>query len=51
MELIEVDGRRLVFTVEAHDGVELSAKGRHERCVIDKEKFSARVQRKRRDQT
>ena len=43
VELIEVDGRRLVFAVEAHDGVDLISKGRHERFVIDKEKFDARV--------
>lgn len=43
VELIEVDGRRLVFAVEAHDGVDLISKGRHERFVINKEKFDARV--------
>ncbi len=43
VELIEVDGRRLVFAVEAHDGVDLISKGRHERFVIDKEKFDSRV--------
>jgi len=43
VELIEVDGRRLVFTVEAHDGVDLISKGRHERFVINKEKFVAKL--------
>ena len=47
VELIEVDGRRLVFSVEAHDGVELISKGRHERFVINKEKFDARVNEKK----
>jgi len=47
VELIEVDGRRLVFTVEAHDGVDLISKGRHERFVINKEKFDAKVGQKR----
>ena len=37
--LIEIDGRRLVFAVEAHDGVDLIAKGRHERFVIDRGRF------------
>jgi fluoroacetyl-CoA thioesterase len=43
VELIEVDGRRLVFAVEAHDGVDLISKGRHERFVINKERFDAKV--------
>jgi fluoroacetyl-CoA thioesterase len=43
VELIEVDGRRLVFQVEAHDGVDVISKGRHERFVINKEKFDAKV--------
>jgi len=47
VELVEVSGRKLVFTVEAHDGVELISKGRHERYIIDKEKFSAKVDKKR----
>ena len=47
VELIEVDGRRLVFQVEAHDGVEVISKGRHERFIINREKFDARVGEKR----
>ena len=47
VELIEVDGRRLVFSVEAHDGVDLISKGRHERFIIDKEKFDSRIKKKR----
>ena len=43
VELIAVEGRKLTFSVEAHDGVDLISKGRHERFVIDKVKFSARV--------
>lgn len=43
VELIEVDGRRLVFKVEAHDGVELISKGTHERFIINREKFDAKV--------
>jgi fluoroacetyl-CoA thioesterase len=48
VELIEVDGRKLVFSVEAHDGVDLISRGRHERFIIDKEKFNAKVEEKRR---
>jgi len=47
VELIEVEGRKLVFTVEAHDGVDLISKGRHERFVINKEKFDAKVNAKK----
>ncbi len=47
VELLSVDGRRLVFSVEAHDGVDVISKGRHERCIIDKEKFDAKVGGKR----
>ncbi len=43
VELIEVDGRKLVFSVEAHDSVDLISKGRHERFVINKEKFNAKL--------
>ena len=43
VELVEVDGRRLVFSVAAHDGVELISRGRHERFIIDKERFDARI--------
>lgn len=47
VELIEVDGRRLVFKVEAHDGVDLISKGHHERFVINKKKFDEKVGRKK----
>ena len=47
VELIEVDGRRLVFAVEAHDGVDRISRGRHERFVIDREKFDTRVRAKK----
>ena len=47
VELIEVEGRKLVFTVEAHDGVDLISKGRHERFVINKERFDAKVNEKK----
>jgi fluoroacetyl-CoA thioesterase len=43
VELIEVDGKRLVFSVEAHDGVDVISKGRHERFVINKERFDAKL--------
>ena len=43
VELIEVVGRKLIFTVEAHDGVDVISRGRHERFVIDKAKFDAKL--------
>ncbi|MHB1586564.1 MAG: thioesterase family protein [Acidiferrobacteraceae bacterium] len=48
VELIAVDGRKLIFSVEAHDGADLISKGRHERFVINKEKFDARMDEKQR---
>ncbi len=47
VELIEVEGRKLVFKVEAHDGVDLISKGSHQRFVINKEKFDAKVNEKK----
>lgn len=47
VELVEVDGKRLVFQVEAHDGVDVISRGTHERVVINKERFDARVGAKR----
>lgn len=38
-ELIEVDGRRLVFTVKAYDDAGLIGEGTHERFVVNNEKF------------
>ena len=44
--LKEVDGRRLVFDVSASDGVELIGQGRHERFIVDRERFEKRVRDK-----
>ena len=43
VELIAVQGRKLTFTVSAHDGVDLISQGRHERFVIDKQRFDTKV--------
>jgi fluoroacetyl-CoA thioesterase len=43
VELIGVEGRKLIFNVSAHDGVDLISRGRHERFVINKEKFDAKM--------
>jgi fluoroacetyl-CoA thioesterase len=47
VELIAVEGRKLTFSVEAHDGVELISRGRHERFVINKQRFDAKLGEKR----
>ena len=47
VELLTVEGKKLTFSVEAHDGIDLISRGRHQRFVINKEKFDARVGIKR----
>ncbi len=39
-------GRRVRFIVEARDGHETIARGRHERFVVDADRFARRVERK-----
>ena len=46
VRLVQVDGRRLVFEVEAHDGIDMIGKGRHERYVIDRDRFGQKAARK-----
>ena len=45
-ELIEVDRRRLVFSVKAWDETELVGEGTHERFIIDRDKFLAKCNSK-----
>lgn len=45
-KLVGVDGRRLSFEIDAHDGVDLIARGSHERFVIDYERFSNKARTK-----
>ena len=47
LSLAAVDGKRLTFAVRAHDGVDPIGEGRHERFVIDRERFVAKVDAKR----
>ncbi|SHO51689.1 thioesterase family protein [Desulfopila aestuarii] len=47
VELVAVDRKKLTFSVEAHDGIDLISQGRHERFVIDKEKFDSRLEDKK----
>lgn len=46
-ELIEIDGRRLVFKVEACDDFGLIGEGFHERYIIDIDRFMSKLDRKR----
>jgi len=46
VKLVEVDGRRLVFEIEANDGVDTICKGTHERFLINAAKFVERVKAK-----
>ena len=46
-ELVEIDRRRLVFSVKAYDECGLIGEGTHERFVIDTAKFTAKVEGKR----
>lgn len=46
VKLTEVDGRRLSFDVEAHDGVDIISRGTHERFIVDGERFISSVEKK-----
>lgn len=46
VHLDAIEGRKLRFTVSAHDGVETISEGTHERHVIDLERFNAKVAKK-----
>ena len=46
-ELIEIDGRRLVFKVAAYDEAGLIGEGTHERFIVKNEKFQAKADGKR----
>ncbi len=45
-ELLEVDGRRLLFRVEARDEKELIGEGQHERAIITLDRFLSRIEDK-----
>ena len=46
VRLTNVDGRKLRFEVEAHDGVDTISRGTHERVVIDAARFRAKIAEK-----
>lgn len=45
-ELVEVDRRRLVFSVKVYDECGPIGEGRHERFIIDSAKFQAKIDAK-----
>ncbi len=42
-ELVEVDGRRMVFAVKAWDGCGVIGEGSHTRFAVDRERFMGRL--------
>jgi fluoroacetyl-CoA thioesterase len=46
VRLVQVDGRKLVFEVEARDEVDTICKGSHERFIINSAKFVERIKTK-----
>jgi fluoroacetyl-CoA thioesterase len=47
VHLDKVEGRKLSFTLSAHDGVDEISRGTHERHVIDAERFNRKIQQKK----
>lgn len=45
-ELVAIEGRKLVFSVEAYDAKGLIGKGMHERFIIESKKFQEKTDRK-----
>jgi fluoroacetyl-CoA thioesterase len=43
VSLTKVEGRKLTFSVRAHDGVDTISEGTHERFVIDRARFVKKV--------
>ena len=46
VRVLRVEGRTVLFSLEAHDERELIGDGKHERVVVNVEKFDQRVARK-----
>lgn len=42
-ELVGIDGRKLTFNVKAQDGYGIIGKGTHERFIVDRENFIAKL--------
>lgn len=48
VEVLEVHGRKVIFKLSAHDGMDLVGEGRHERAVVMWDRFNAKVAEKAR---
>ena len=46
IEVLEVKGRKIVFKVRAHDGMDLIGEGSHERVVVVWDRFNTKVAEK-----
>ncbi|HET6515607.1 MAG TPA: thioesterase family protein [Thermodesulfovibrionales bacterium] len=46
--LDKIRGRKLSFSIEAHDGIEKISEGAHDRFIIYSEKFNRKVEEKKR---
>ncbi|MBR4994641.1 MAG: thioesterase family protein [Alistipes sp.] len=42
-ELVEIDGRRLLFEVKAYEGDKLIGECRHSRFIVDRERFLSKL--------
>jgi predicted thioesterase len=45
-ELIEIEGKRLIFKIEAYDEVEKIGEGLHERYIIEIDNFMNKINKK-----
>lgn len=43
VELVKKEGRKLTFSIEAEDGMDVISEGTHERFLIDAERFNAKA--------
>ncbi len=46
-ELVEIDRKRLVFTLKVSDGIDVIGDGTHERFIINNEKFMTKAESKK----
>jgi fluoroacetyl-CoA thioesterase len=46
VSLAEREGKRLFFEIEVHDGIDVIAKGSHERFIINRQSFDKKVAEK-----
>ena len=45
-ELVSLEGRKAVFKVKAHDGIDVIGEGRHERFIVGWDRFNAKLAEK-----